>query len=102
MTLFQANLGYTLSFLPDLQGYFCSQSAAKLATTIKEIQTQLVAHLHSAILDYKKYYEKIESLVMRFSLTIQYSSQLRISWSSLPPVNSVPVSLDPSKLLRRL
>ncbi|KAJ9049563.1 hypothetical protein DSO57_1023137 [Entomophthora muscae] len=53
MTLFQANLGYTPSFLPDLEGYFCSQSAAQLATTIKEAQAQL-----SAILEYKKYYNK--------------------------------------------
>ncbi|KAJ9087759.1 hypothetical protein DSO57_1030128 [Entomophthora muscae] len=59
MTLFQENLGYTPSFLlPDLQGYFCSQSAAKIATTIKETQTQLVVHLKSAILDYKKHYNK--------------------------------------------
>ncbi|KAJ9071114.1 hypothetical protein DSO57_1000788 [Entomophthora muscae] len=55
MTLFQENLSYTPSFLPDLQGYFCSQSVAKLATAIKETQTQLVAHLQSAILDYKKH-----------------------------------------------
>ncbi|KAJ9083892.1 hypothetical protein DSO57_1029893 [Entomophthora muscae] len=39
-------------------GYFCSQSAAKFATAIKETQTQLVAHLQSAILDYKKHYDK--------------------------------------------
>ncbi|KAJ9085651.1 hypothetical protein DSO57_1011800 [Entomophthora muscae] len=58
MTLFQANLSCTPSSLLDLQGYFCSQSAVKLATTIKETQTQLVAHLQSAILDYKKHYSK--------------------------------------------
>ncbi|KAJ9055450.1 hypothetical protein DSO57_1003947 [Entomophthora muscae] len=58
MTLFQANLGYTPSFLSNLQGYFCSQSAAKLATTIKETQAQLVSHLQSAILDYKKHCNK--------------------------------------------
>ncbi|KAJ9082708.1 hypothetical protein DSO57_1002225 [Entomophthora muscae] len=58
MTPFQANLGYTPSFLPDLQGYFCSQSTAKLAITIKETQTQLVAHLQSSILDYNKHYNK--------------------------------------------
>ncbi|KAJ9067618.1 hypothetical protein DSO57_1037341 [Entomophthora muscae] len=46
------------SFLPDLQGYFCSQSAAKLTTTIKETQAQLVVHLQSTILDYKKHYNK--------------------------------------------
>ncbi|KAJ9057640.1 hypothetical protein DSO57_1020631 [Entomophthora muscae] len=56
MTPFQANLSYTPSFLPDLQGYFCSQSVAKLATAIKETQTQLVAHPQSAVLDYKKHY----------------------------------------------
>ncbi|KAJ9081951.1 hypothetical protein DSO57_1009407 [Entomophthora muscae] len=39
MTLFQANLGYTPFFLPDLQGYFCSHSAAELATAIKKTQT---------------------------------------------------------------
>ncbi|KAJ9076801.1 hypothetical protein DSO57_1022749 [Entomophthora muscae] len=55
MTPFQANLGYTSSFLPDLQSYFCPQSAAELAKKIKETQAQLVAHLQSAILDYKKY-----------------------------------------------
>ncbi|KAJ9068661.1 hypothetical protein DSO57_1026366 [Entomophthora muscae] len=58
MTLFQENLGYTPSFLPDLQGYFFSQSAAKLATKIKETKTQIVFHLQSAILDYKKHYNK--------------------------------------------
>ncbi|KAJ9076866.1 hypothetical protein DSO57_1022071 [Entomophthora muscae] len=58
MTPFQANLGYTPSFLPDLQSYFCSQSAAKLATRIKETQAQIVAHLQSSILDYKKHYDK--------------------------------------------
>ncbi|KAJ9074938.1 hypothetical protein DSO57_1001412 [Entomophthora muscae] len=58
MTLFQENLGYTPSFLLVLQGYFCSQSAAELATKIKETQTQLFAHLQSAILDYKKHYDK--------------------------------------------
>ncbi|KAJ9060345.1 hypothetical protein DSO57_1031844 [Entomophthora muscae] len=58
MTLSQANLGYTPSFLPDLQGYFHSQSAAKLAAAIKETQAQLAAHLQSAILDYKKHYNK--------------------------------------------
>ncbi|KAJ9055162.1 hypothetical protein DSO57_1007074 [Entomophthora muscae] len=58
MTLFQASLCYASSFLPELQGYFCSQSAPKLATTIKETQTQLVAHLQSAILDYKRHYDK--------------------------------------------
>ncbi|KAJ9062802.1 hypothetical protein DSO57_1006869 [Entomophthora muscae] len=58
MTLFQANLGYTPSFLPDLQSYFCSKSAAKISTEIKKTQTQLVVHLQSAILDYKKHYNK--------------------------------------------
>ncbi|KAJ9063993.1 hypothetical protein DSO57_1035048 [Entomophthora muscae] len=58
MTPSQANLGYTPSFLPDFQGYFHSQSAAKLATKIKETQAQLVAHLQSTILDYKKHYNK--------------------------------------------
>ncbi|KAJ9081897.1 hypothetical protein DSO57_1010107 [Entomophthora muscae] len=58
MTPFQANLGYTPSFLPDLQRHFRSQSAAELATKIKETQTQLVVHLQSAILDYKKHYNK--------------------------------------------
>ncbi|KAJ9058509.1 hypothetical protein DSO57_1011657 [Entomophthora muscae] len=58
MTPFQANLGYTPPFLPDLQGYFCSQSASKLATRINKTQTQLVAHLQSAILDYKDHYNK--------------------------------------------
>ncbi|KAJ9068393.1 hypothetical protein DSO57_1029122 [Entomophthora muscae] len=41
-----------------MQGYFRSQSAAELATTIKETQNQLVFHLQSAILDYKKHYNK--------------------------------------------
>ncbi|KAJ9055069.1 hypothetical protein DSO57_1008106 [Entomophthora muscae] len=45
ITLFQENLSYTPSFLPDLQGYFCSKSAAKLSTTIKETQAQFVVHL---------------------------------------------------------
>ncbi|KAJ9067972.1 hypothetical protein DSO57_1033501 [Entomophthora muscae] len=58
MTLFKATLSYTPSFLPNLQGYFCSHSAAKLATTIKEKQVQNVAHLQSTILDYKKHYNK--------------------------------------------
>ncbi|KAJ9048991.1 hypothetical protein DSO57_1029163 [Entomophthora muscae] len=58
MTLFQENLGFTPFFLPNLQGYFLSQSIAKLAIKIKETQAQIVAHLQSAILDYKKRYNK--------------------------------------------
>ncbi|KAJ9084483.1 hypothetical protein DSO57_1023943 [Entomophthora muscae] len=102
MTLFQENLGYTPSFLPDLQGHFCSQSAAKLASEIKETQTQLVAHLHSAILDYKKHYDKKESLATRSSLTTWYSFQPRISQLLLLLANFAPASLDLFKLRRRL
>ncbi|KAJ9051924.1 hypothetical protein DSO57_1039294 [Entomophthora muscae] len=100
MTPFQANLGYTPSFLPNLQGYFCSQSAAKLATTIKETQAQLVSHLQSAILDYKKHCNKKRIPGSEIQPSSWYSSQLRISQPSLPPANSDPVSSDPSMLLR--
>ncbi|KAJ9070976.1 hypothetical protein DSO57_1002191 [Entomophthora muscae] len=98
MTPFQAKLGYTPSFLPDLQGYFCSKFAAKLATTIKETQTQLVAHLQSAILDYKKHYNKRRIP----SNKIQPSNSLLLSTKNLPVIIAsckfAPALLEPSKL----
>ncbi|KAJ9076871.1 hypothetical protein DSO57_1022075 [Entomophthora muscae] len=98
MTLFQANLGYTPSFLPDLQSYFRSQSAAELATEIKETQTQLVAHLHSAILDYKKHYDKKRIP----GDEIQLNNSVLLSTKNLPVIAAFrklcPTSLDPSKL----
>ncbi|KAJ9085335.1 hypothetical protein DSO57_1015146 [Entomophthora muscae] len=86
MTLLQASLGYTPSFLPsflpDLQGYFCSQSAAKLATTIKETKTQLLAYLQSAILDYKKHYNKKKIPGDK----IQPEDLVRLSTKNLPVI----------------
>ncbi|KAJ9087294.1 hypothetical protein DSO57_1034632 [Entomophthora muscae] len=102
MTLFQANSAALIPFSLTYKVTSAHNLQPKLPLQSRKHKHNLLPISSLPSYTTRNTTTRRESQAMRFSLLTQYSSQPRISWSSLPPKNFALVSLDLFKLLRRL